>query len=213
MAFDEPRGGGAEHHPARRGRHRLSGLGITLAFVGIVMGTGLLSRWLRSTELRFHGFTFADEESRKRWEAIRLLEFQVLVPHRPGRHSLKDKEKAIRRRHHLGPEMTIIFVEVELGDTSDFYHAPLMQIVEEAGLEVIRVSSCCSIAHVVASIALEFRIVGRPPEIHFGWSHESPLAANLNFLLFGEGNIPWMVHELVRKAEPDLTKQPRVVIG
>jgi hypothetical protein len=191
----------------------LSGLAIALGFVVTVYATAFFSRWLRSTELRFHGFTFADEASRKRWEEIRLLEFQVLVPHRPGRHSLKDKEQAIRRRHHLGPEMTIIFVEVELGDTSDFYHAPVMQIVQEDGLEVIRVSSCCSIAHVVASIALEFRIVGRPPEIHFGWSHESPLAANLNFLLFGEGNIPWMVHELVRKAEPDLAKQPRVVIG
>src|SRR5205814_5618406 len=107
----------------------------------------------------------------------------------------------------------IIFVEVVLSDTSDFYHAPVMQIVQEDGLEVIRVSSCCSIAHVVASIALEFRIVGRPPEIHFGWSHESPLAANLNFLLFGEGNIPWMVRSLLQKAQPDPEKRPRVIVG
>ena len=29
------------------------------------------------------------------------------------------------------------------------------------------------------------------------------MAANLHFLLLGQGNIPWMVHELIRKAEPD----------
>jgi len=60
-----------------------------------------------------------------------------------------------------------------------------------------------SVAHVLAAIALEMARIGRPPELHFGWSNESPLAANLNFLLFGEGNIPWMVRALLRKAEPN----------
>jgi hypothetical protein len=62
-------------------------------------------------------------------------------------------------------------------------------------------------------MGLAFREVGRPPEIHFGWSDESPLAANVNFLFLGEGNVPWMVHALVRKAEPDPARRPRVVIG
>jgi hypothetical protein len=35
----------------------------------------------------------------------------------------------------------------------------------------------------------------------------------LHFLLWGEGNIPWMVHSLIRGAEPDPDRQPRVVIG
>jgi hypothetical protein len=35
----------------------------------------------------------------------------------------------------------------------------------------------------------------------------------LHFLLFGEGNIPWLVHELIRKAESNPERQPRVVIG
>jgi hypothetical protein len=37
--------------------------------------------------------------------------------------------------------------------------------------------------------------------------------ANVSFLLFGEGNVPWMVRELIQKAEPDSTKRPRVIIG
>jgi hypothetical protein len=36
---------------------------------------------------------------------------------------------------------------------------------------------------------------------------------NLKFVLFGEGNVPWMVRELIQKAEPDPAKQPRVIIG
>ena len=65
----------------------------------------------------------------------------------------------------------------------------------------------------IAAIALEMARVGRPPEVHFGWSDETPLAANLNFLLFGQGNIPWMVRSLIQRAEPDAARRPRVLIG
>jgi hypothetical protein len=191
----------------------LSGLAIALLFVLVVLATAFVSRWLRSTEPRFQGFAFADAESEQRWKEICQLEFQVLAPHRPGHDTLAQKEACLRTEHRLGPNVPIIFVEVELGDPSEFFHAPLLKVVRRDGREVIQVTRCASIAHTLASIALEFRRVGRPPELHFGWSNESPLAANLNFLFMGQGNIPWMVHELIRKAEPDPARQPRVVIG
>ena len=65
----------------------------------------------------------------------------------------------------------------------------------------------------IAAIALELSHLATPPEIHFGWSDESPVVANLGFLFFGEGNVPWLVRELIRKAQPDPARQPRVVIG
>jgi hypothetical protein len=190
-----------------------AGLVIALLFVVVLFFMAALSRWMRSTELRYYGFTFADEESGVRWEQIRRLEFQVLVPHRPDELTLAEKEADIRARHRLGPDVPIIFIEAELGDPSDFQQQPLMQIVKEDGREVIHVSQCASIAHVLAAIALEFREVGRPPEMHFAWSAESPLASNLNFLLWGQGNVPWLVHALIRRTEPDPARQPRVVIG
>jgi hypothetical protein len=190
-----------------------SGLYIPLVFILVILGTAFASRWVRSTELRFEGFAFADEDSQKRWEEICQLEFQVLVPHRPGGLSLAEKDAEIRARHRLGPDVPIIYVEAELGDPSDFVQTPVMKVEKDEGFEVVRVSRCASVAHVLAAIGLEFRHVGRPPEIHFGWSEESPLAANLHFLLFGEGNIPWMVHALIRRAEPDDLRRPRVVIG
>jgi hypothetical protein len=191
----------------------VSGLAIALLFVATVLATAFASRWLRSTELRFQGLTFADERSKARWDEICRLEFQVLVPHRPGSMTLADKEKEIRLRHRLGRDVPVLFVEAEVGDPSEFYQRPRMRIDNEGGLEVIRVFGCNSVAHVLAAMALEFRHVGHPPEVHFGWSEEPPMAANLHFLLFGEGNVPWMVHALIRKAEPDPARRPRVVIG
>jgi hypothetical protein len=190
-----------------------SGLGIALAFVAVVFVTALVSRWMRSTELRFEAFTFADEKSKARWDEICQLEFQVLVPHRTGQTTLAEKDKDIRIKHRIAPEVPIIYIEAHLGDPSDFVCYPKLSIEREDGREVIRVTGCASIAHVLAAMALEFRHVGKPPEMIFGWSNENPLAVNLHFLLFGEGNIPWLVHALIRKAEPDPHKQPRVVIG
>lgn len=191
-----------------------SGLVIALLLIAVTFLTAAVSRWIRSTELRFQGFTFADEESFARWEAIRQLEFQVLVPHRPNNfRTLAEKEIEIRERHRLGAEVPIVFIEAVLGDPSNFLHEPIMSVLKEDGREVVRVTHCASIAHVLAAIALEFREVGRPPEIHFGWSEESPLSANADFLLWGEGNIPWMVHALLRRSERNSERRPRVVIG
>jgi len=190
-----------------------SGLVIALAFVLTILITSFFSRWLRSTEMRFEGFEFADDLARERWQEICRLPAKILVPHRPGVISLAEKSAAIKREFHLDPQTPVIFVQAELGDPSDFYQAPLMQVEWDQSLEVIRLSKCVSVSHVLAALCVEISRVGPPPEMVFGWSIEAPLAANLNFLLLGEGNIPWMVKELVRRAIPDAARQPRILIG
>ncbi len=190
-----------------------SGLVIALAFVLTILVTSFFSRWLRSTELRFEGFEFADEATRERWRQICSLPAKILVPHRPGLTSLVEKSAAVRREFHLDPATPVIFVQAQLGDPSDFYQAPTLKIETEDGLEVIRLANCVSVSHVLAAVCLEMGRAGPPPEMVFGWSVEAPFAANLNFLLLGEGNIPWMVKELVRRAMPDAARQPRILIG
>jgi hypothetical protein len=192
---------------------RPDGLKIATCFIAAVLVLSFASRLQRSTELRFEGFEFADATSKFLWDSLKHLEFPVLVPHRPGRTSLVIKEQTIREQHRLPPEVPVVFVEAELGDPSEFRQAPLMEVIESEGKFIIRIKRCASIAHAVTAAALELSAVGKPPEIHFGWSDESPLAASFSFLLFGEGNVPWMVRELICKAQPDPERQPRVVIG
>lgn len=189
------------------------GLKIALCFIAVIVVLSLASRVWRSTELRFGGFQFYDEQSRFLWDSMKHLEFPVLVPHRPGRTPLAEKERAIREIHHLDATVPIVFIEAELGDPSEFLQTPLMRVKHEQGAFIIQVTRCASIPHVIAALALELSKMGKPPEIHFGWSDESPLVANLNFLLFGQGNVPWLVRELILKAEPDPERQPKVVIG
>ncbi len=190
-----------------------SGLKIACFFILAIIVTSLLSRLFRARELRFTGFTYADDQSKFLWESIKASEWPILVPHRPGRRSLADKEAIIRREHRLPDSMPILFLEVELHDASDFYQSPCLEVISEEGRYLLKITRAASIAHTLAAVALEVAKVGKPPEIHFGWTDETPVAGMIGFLLFGEGNVPWMVHELIRKTEPDVAKRPAVMIG
>lgn len=189
------------------------GLIISLFFIGAILITSLWSRVARSRELRFAGFKVPDPESRLMWDTIRDFELSVLVPHRPGRRSLPNKEQQIRREHRIPRDLVIVFVQVELADASDFVNEPVLHVKQEEGRYVIKITGAASIAHTLAALALEMAKVGRPPEVHFGWTDDSPVSGTLGFLLFGEGNVPWMVRDLIRRAEPDESRRPLIIVA
>jgi hypothetical protein len=189
------------------------GLTIASCFVGVILLTSFASRVVRSRELRFAGFRFADPESQLLWDTLRHEELSVLVPHRPGRRPLAEKEAAIRREHRIPRELMVTFVQVELADPSEFHGDPVMTVAQEEGRYVLRITGAASIAHTLAAVALEMAKVGRPPEIHFGWTEESPVSGMVGFLLFGEGNVPWMVRELLHRTTLDPAGRPRVIIA
>ncbi|HEY2416637.1 MAG TPA: hypothetical protein VGH84_01870, partial [Steroidobacteraceae bacterium] len=134
-----------------------SGLTIALAFVAAILISSFISRWIRSTELRFEGFEFDVDASRGRWDALCRSGPTVLVPHRPGLVPLAERQRVIQREYRLDPATPVVFVEVTLGDPSNFYQQPLIRVEREGELEVIRVSRCCSVAHVLAAMCLELR--------------------------------------------------------
>ncbi len=192
---------------------RPDGMIIALIVIIAIVVASIVSRVARSKELRFEGFDFGDEHSKFVWESMKHMELPLLVPHRPGARALAHKETSIREEHRLGADLPIVFIEVKKGDASEFFHRPVLEVQQEDDRFVLRVTKCASIAHVIATLGLELSKTGPPPEIHFGWSDQGPVANSIGFLLFGEGNVPWMVRELIRREETDPERQPRVVIG
>ncbi len=190
-----------------------AGIKIASFFIVTILLTSIFSRVSRSRELRFGGFDLKDVQSRLLWDTLRHLELSVLVPHRPGKRTLEEKELIIRQEHRIPPEMMVVFVEVELSDASEFDQKPTLRIRAVEGKYILHISNAASISHTLAALALEMAKVGRPPEIHFGWTDESPLSGTLGFLLFGEGNVPWMVRELIRRVEPDQARRPLIIIA
>jgi hypothetical protein len=102
------------------------GIKIAGAFIASIVVFSMFSRTRRSTELRFEKFDFVDDHSRFLWDALRHLEFPVLVPHRPGHHPIIEKDEKIRRVHRLGPKVPVVFVEATIGDPSEFHHHPMI---------------------------------------------------------------------------------------
>jgi len=190
-----------------------AGIKIASFFIAAILILSIASRIARARELRFQGFHIPDAVSKLLWDTIRHLELSILVPHRPGRRTLAEKEAIIRKEHRLPPEAMVVFVEVELEDPSEFHQKPTLQIKQEEGKYILKITDAASISHTLAALALEMSKVGRVAEIHFGWTDESPVSGTLGFLLFGEGNVPWMVRELIHKAEPEPNKRPLIIIA
>jgi hypothetical protein len=190
-----------------------SGLGISLCFIAAILAMSITSRAWRADESRTVGFAFKDEQSRFLWDSLRLTDFPILVPVRPGRERQDAKEREIRTHHHLSHEADIVFLEVYLDDPSDFFQKLMIEVVRENNRYVIKVTNCVSVAHAIAAIALEMSRSSKPPSMHFGWPEQDILSASWSYLAFGEGNLPWKVQELVLRAEPDPEKRPRVIVG
>ncbi len=193
---------------------RPDGIIIASIFIGCVMLISFTSRAWRSDELRLKEFRFADDVDRMLWTDI-LVEgaFRVLVPHRPGSRSLADKEAEIRRKHRIPENVPIVFLEVHYGDVSEFQNAPIISARQEGTRFVIVAKDVVSVSHTIAQVAMEMTKGGAPLDIIFGWSKGGSLKLALDYVLFGQGDIPNRVVDLLDKAIPDPAKRPTVIVG
>jgi hypothetical protein len=193
---------------------RPDGIIIASIFIAAVIVISLVSRFWRAEELRLKEFRFADDAARMLWTDICLEgAFQVLVPHRPGQRSLAEKEAEIRRKHRIPPGVPIVFLEVHYGDTSEFENAPIVGVRQEGDFFVITAHDCVSVSHTIAQLAMEMTKNGSPLDIVFGWSKGNPLSLALDFLLFGRGDGPNRVVDLLDAAIADPDKRPTVIVG
>ena len=193
---------------------RPDGIIIASIFIGCVLAISIFSRFWRAEELRLKEFRFADDAARMLWTDICLDgTFQVLVPHRPGQRSLAEKEAEIRRKHRIPPGVPIVFLEVHYGDTSEFENAPIIGVRQEGDFFVITAHDCVSVSHTIAQLAMEMTKNGSPLDIVFGWSKGNRLRLALDFVLFGRGDVPNRVVDLLDDAIADPDKRPTVIVG
>jgi hypothetical protein len=189
------------------------GLLIAGCFIIVLFVSSVITRAVRAQELRTIGFEFKDTHSRFLWDSLRLADFPVLVPIRPGGKNLLDKEREIREHHNLDPEADVVFLQVELEDPSNFLQSLLIEVLQENKRFVIKVMHSVSVAQAIAAVALEMSKESKPPSLHFGWSEMNLLEASWSYFAFGEGNVPWKVRELIVHTERNPDRRPRVIVG
>jgi hypothetical protein len=195
---------------------RPDGVKIASFFIAATLLVSFTSRALRSFELRVERF-LPDEEAERLIARLGEGKGEIrLVAHRPERpspYAYLEKERRIREIGHIPSADPIYFVEVYVQDPSEFSAEARVWGVDHPQYKVFRIIGT-SAPNTLAAFLLYLRDrTGRRPHIYFEWPEESPLQAALDFLLFGEGDVPTLTHEVLRRAEPDPERRPLVYVG
>jgi len=195
---------------------RPEGVHIALFFISAILVASVLSRAIRSTELRIENVHLDEKATAFIEAALQNTMGEVrLLPHRHGMKDFRQKEHRSRFVHSIQKEEgDFIFLEAELSDSSEFFHE-LLEVhgFEESGYPVLRCSSP-AIPNAIAAIALYIRDrYGKSPHIYFSWAEGHPIAHTLRYIFLGEGETAMVAREILRGVEPDDRKRPIVHVG
>jgi len=195
---------------------RPEGIKIASLFILTIVVMSLVSRALRSTELRVHGL-MPDELAMSFIESIRPEGEGVrIIANRPGAGDEAEyaaKLLEARRTHHLTERDPVLFLEVRPGDASNF--SEFLKI-EGKRVGPYRVLACesAAIPNAIAALLLYIRDrTGLIPHVYFGWTEGNPITYLLKFLAFGEGDTAPVTREVLRQTEHDPLRRPRVHVG
>ncbi|MFE5924002.1 APC family permease [Streptomyces sp. NPDC056468] len=194
---------------------RPDGVKIGACFIAGIILVSLLSRLMRAFELRVTSVTLDDMAERfVRDIASRKIRFIANEPDRRDKAEYRDKIEQIRTDNDVPVQEDFVFVEVTVTDPSEF----------EAGVTVrgevlhnryrVLTLESSSIPNALAALLLHVRdTTGCIPHIYFEWTEGTPFANFLRFFLFGQGEVAPVTREVLREAEPDRDRRPRVHTG
>jgi hypothetical protein len=193
---------------------RPDGVQIATWFIVTIIVTSLISRVLRSTELRVQGVN-ADPMAERFLSEAAHMPIRIIA-NRPDTGLPDEYERKLRdarESHHLPPDARVLFVEVTPSDASLFSEVLVVHGAEVGGHRVLRCASP-AIPNAIAALLLFIRDQTRKiPHAYFGWTEGNPIAYLLKFLAFGEGDTAPVTREVLRQAEPDPELRPRIHVG
>jgi hypothetical protein len=193
---------------------RPEGIRIAAFFIAGIIVISLLSRIRRSFEL--HATHVHMDRQALEFVSSNLDGPIAIIAHEPQRLSpeaYRDKLTSAIEVSHLPVDYQALFLEVIVDDSSDFETALEVRGVTRHGYHILEVHGPV-VPNTIASVLLHIRdVTGLMPHIYFRWTEGNPVTNLLRFLAFGEGEIAPVTREVLREAEPDVTKRPWVHVG
>ena len=190
------------------------GLKIALIFIAGIIALSLLSRVYRTTELRAGEFNI-DAKAQEIIQDAARGHIRIVANHPNERDEAEYRAKEIEKRenNHIPEEDPIIFLEVTVVDASNFAGAINVRGEERYGYQILRVYAT-TVPNAIAALMLRIRDeTGVIPHVYFAWTEGNPIVYIFNYIVFGQGDVPPVTHEVLREAEPDPAKRPRVHVG
>jgi len=193
---------------------RPDGVKIASWFIVTIIVTSLISRVLRSTELRVQSVEPDLTAHRFIVEAARGP--LRIIANRPDTGLPAEYEHKLREAtesHHLASDQRVLFLEVRPGDVSEFSGRLQVQGVEVGEHRVLRCVSA-AIPNAIAALLLYIRDeTHKIPHAYFGWTEGNPIVYLLKFLALGEGDTAPVTREVLRQNEPNPHQRPRIHVG
>ena len=184
-------------------------------FIVAIILTSLISRATRSTELRATDIRFDDEARRILTEAAVRGDIRIIANEPDARDEAEYQEKEDEQREvsNLPDGLPVVFLEVMLTDASQFESELDVRGEERHGYRILQVDSP-SVPNAIAALLLEIRDdFGVMPHIYFAWAEGNPFYFLFRYLISGEGDVPPVTREVLRRAEPDRSNRPWVHVG
>src|SRR3954470_18440865 len=193
---------------------RPEGMKISFLFIVSIVVTSLVSRAMRSTELRITSVlvepsaaALLDEDED---QVIRLV---ARKPQPDDESKLAEADRRLREAHGLAPDERVYFFELEKGDASEFADCICVSGERIGKYAVLRARSP-AVANAIAAmlIHLEQR-TGKTPHAYFAWTEGNPIGNLFRFLFLGQGDTAPLTHEVLRRAVPDPKHRPCVHVS
>jgi hypothetical protein len=192
-----------------------SGLKMAAGFFVLIVVISLVSRVMRSTELRATEVEIDATAERFIQEAAHRGTLRLIANHPDERNTreylLKEREE--REASHIPPGDPVLFLEVTVKDASEFVSRVRVRGEEIAGFKVLAVESA-SVPNGLAATLLAIRDrTGKRPHAYFGWTEGNPLKYLTRFVIFGEGDIAPVTREILRQTDPNPATRPAIHVG
>jgi hypothetical protein len=193
---------------------RPDGVKIAAWFIATIIVTSLVSRVLRSTELRVQS---VETDGLARGFIMEAGSAPVrIIANRPDTglpDEYQHKLREARESHHLPEKAPVLFLEIRPGDVSEFSGDLKVAGVDISGHHVLRCVSP-AVPNAIAALLLHVRdLTGQNPHAYFGWTEGNPISYLLKFLAFGEGDTAPVTREVLRQAESEPARRPRIHVG
>lgn len=194
---------------------RPDGIKIAAFFIGSIVLVSLISRIMRTTELRANTIELDDAAQQYIDDAMIHGELR-LIAHNPDERHAEEyrRESQEARLHHLIPPTDpLLFLEVHVRDASDFSGMIKVKGVEIEGYRILRVEGV-AIPNAIAALLLYLRDrTNKRPHAYFNWTEGNPFLFIIKYLLLGQGDIAPVTHEILRVAEPNAEHRPAIHVG
>jgi hypothetical protein len=193
---------------------RPDGVKIASFFIVIMIGASMLSRAIRSTELRItsvelspQATAFVDEIAS---HGVRI------IAHRPDKRTEEEydkKEQQARDDHSLDQGEPVVFLEVGQGDASEFREEIYVRGVVVGRHRILRTKSP-AVPNAIAALLVHLRDrTGHIPHAYFGWTEGNPVTYVLKYLFLGEGDTAPVTREVLRRTIRQPLERPRIHVG